>query len=103
MCGRGACRRGNRCRWHFEATGEPVCLRNLDDEQREVFDQLLRTARAAQSFLGSNSEKYQTPDGPKRALDDIAIDIARSTPRRWNRPRWDAARREREKRLPPAR
>ncbi|MFB9952671.1 hypothetical protein ACFFP0_27815 [Rhizobium puerariae] len=96
------CRRRNSCHWHFKSNNEPCCLRNLTAEQRKLFDAVYEEARSAEGFLGWDSHLYETPHGKRRMLDDMAIEIARTSPNRWRPEIWDAARRRREKTLPPA-
>ncbi|WP_105382138.1 hypothetical protein [Neorhizobium alkalisoli] len=102
VCRQRDCRRRNSCHWHFKSDNEPCCLQNLSAEQREVFDAIYDWARLAQSFLGSDSYLFEARHGEQRMLDDVAIEIARMSPNRWTSEIWDAARRRREKKLPPA-
>ncbi|MGK9055133.1 hypothetical protein [Neorhizobium petrolearium] len=99
VCRRRDCRRRNACRWHFKSNREPCCLRNLTAEQRQVFDAVYEEARFAEGFLGSGSHFFEARDGERRMLDDVAIEIARTSPSRWRPEIWDAARRKREKLL----
>jgi hypothetical protein len=101
VCRHRNCRRGQRCRWVFNANGEPTCLRNLTAAQRAIFDEIYQKAHYAKGFLGTDSHQFDTPSGPKRVMDETAIAIARNVWTRWNAKVWDAARRAREKRLPP--
>ncbi len=102
VCRQRDCRRRNSCYYHFKANNEPCCLLNLTAQQREVFDAVYDQARFAQSFLGSDSHLFEARHGEPRMLDDVAIEIARMSPSRWRPEIWDAARRKREKTLPPA-
>ncbi|MGK6313822.1 hypothetical protein [Neorhizobium sp. DT-125] len=101
VCRRRDCRRRNSCYWHFKSSNEPCCLLNLTAEQRKLFDTVYERARFAEGFLGSDSHFFEARDGERRMLDDVAIEIARTSPDRWRPEIWDAARRKREKRLPP--
>jgi hypothetical protein len=64
VCRHRDCRRGQRCRWYFKATGEPCCLRNLDAGQRAIFDRLYEDARFAREFLGSEGPFFEDLSGP---------------------------------------
>jgi len=98
ICCRRACRRKNKCHWWFRGNSEPCCLQNLTAAQRRVFDAVYKRAHFAQGFLGSHSEYFRARDEAQRFEDDMAIDIARTSPIRWNPKKWDAKRRERERR-----
>ena len=97
VCRRRDCRRNNACSWHRNANGEPCCLINLTAEQRAIFDDVYRAARFAQGFLGTNPEYFQAQAGEQRELVDLAIAIARKSRDRFNRAKWDAAWRARER------
>ena len=99
VCRHRDCRRKNRCSWFFQTTSEPCCLRNLTDDERRIFDTVYRDAYFAQGFLGTHPHYFERREGAQRARDDLAIAIARTSPRRWNWTEWDAARRAREKRM----
>ncbi|HEX5935283.1 MAG TPA: hypothetical protein VFY63_14060 [Pseudorhizobium sp.] len=99
VCRRRGCRRKNRCLWCFRSTGERCCMQNLTAEQRRIFDVVYHAAHFAKGFLGTDPHHFEAREGRQRALDDMAIAIARTSPERWNRKEWDAARREREKRM----
>lgn len=99
VCRHRDCRRGQRCRWYFEATNEPCCLRNLDPGQRAIFDRLYEDARFARDSLGWEGPFFKDLSGPQRMRDDLAIAIARNVSNRYLAKRWDATRRAREKRM----
>lgn len=99
LCRHRDCRRGQRCRWYFKASGEPCCLRNLDLGQRAIFDRLYEDARFAKEFLGWEGPFFEDQSGPQRLRDDLAIAIARNVANRYLAQRWDATRRAREKRM----
>ncbi|WP_313200221.1 hypothetical protein [Rhizobium sp.] len=99
VCRRHSCRRGQRCRWYFETSREPCCLRNLDPGQRAIFDQIYQAAHFAKGFLGSDGPFFEALSGPERLSDDLSIAIARNVAHRWMVERWDKARRAREKRI----
>jgi len=101
VCGRRHCRRASACRFYFTDTGEPCCLQNLSPEQRRIFDEVCEKADRVRSGLGIIGLTYASPTHGMRALEDIAVEIARATFRRGEGKRWNAARRAREK-LPPA-
>ncbi len=102
VCGRRVCRRAGACCFHFTDTGEPCCLQNLSPEQRRIFDEVCEKAHRVREFLGMIGLTYAAPMHDLRALEDIAVEIARATFRRGEGKNWHAARRAREK-LPPSR
>lgn len=99
VCRKRNCRRGQRCRRYFKATGEPCCLRNLDAGQRTIFDRLYEDARFARELLGWEGPFFEDQSGPQRMRDDLAIAIARNVSNCHLPKRWDATRRAREKRM----
>ncbi len=97
------CRRKKRCRWHFKTTGEPCCLSQLTTEQRRLFDELYAVALDIRDNGGRMGLMYAWPDPAQRALQDAGVEIARNHIPAWDKRRFDAFRREREKLPPPRR
>jgi hypothetical protein len=96
-CRRRDCRRKNACYWHFRASGEPCCLRNLDAEQRRLFDELYEQALLIREHGGHQGLMYAWRDPEQRPLQDTGVDIARATIPARDKRRFDAFRRDRER------
>ena len=95
------CGRRKACHWHFKTSGEPTCLSHLTREQRRLFDELYAMALDIRDCGGHMGLMYAWPDPETRALQDAAVEIARNHIPAWDKPRFDAFRREREKLPPP--
>lgn len=100
-CRRRDCRRRNACHWHFKASGEPCCLRNLDPEQRRLFDELYEQALLIRDNGGRHGLMYAWGNPVHRPLQDAGVDIARTVIPARDKPRFDAFRRDREQITPP--
>ncbi len=100
-CRRRDCRRRNACHWHFKASGEPCCLRNLTDDQRRLFDELYDQALRIREHGGHQGLMYVWGNPMQRALQDAGVEIARTVIPPRDKRRFDAFRRDRERIDPP--
>ncbi|WP_455271350.1 hypothetical protein [Rhizobium herbae] len=97
VCRRRDCRRRNACHWHFSGNGEPCCLRNLTAAQRQIFNEFYQQAQIILEHGGHHGLTYTWGNPEQRALFDAGVDIARTAVPPFDKRRFDAFRRDREK------